>query len=262
MKNQLVISSVVRSSRVRFSWLIFSFLFFGVAVPLAAQPEPERVSRYVNPFIGTSNSGNTYPGAVAPWGMISVSPQNVDYTKPGYYAASYIFGGKKFFGFSHLNLSGVGCPDMGSVLMMPMSGELNLALLDSGGTLENEVATAGFYASTVNGVRADLSVSTHSAIESYTFRETKNHLVLNLGRSLSKVRGGMIRFVTPQHIEGYKVDGRFCGRSGERKVYFALELSQAPKDLRLFDDGKLKSPEQKQPRKFYDGRRPGNSRYR
>jgi putative alpha-1,2-mannosidase len=31
---------------------------------------------YVNTFIGTSNAGNTFPGAVLPWGMVSVSPHN------------------------------------------------------------------------------------------------------------------------------------------------------------------------------------------
>ncbi len=33
--------------------------------------------RYVNPFIGTSNYGATNPGAIAPRGMINVSPFNV-----------------------------------------------------------------------------------------------------------------------------------------------------------------------------------------
>ena len=32
---------------------------------------------YVNPFIGTSNFGATNPGAVAPRGMVSVTPFNV-----------------------------------------------------------------------------------------------------------------------------------------------------------------------------------------
>src|SRR5437879_6286932 len=31
---------------------------------------------YVDPLIGTSNAGNTYPGAVVPFGMLAWSPQN------------------------------------------------------------------------------------------------------------------------------------------------------------------------------------------
>ena len=31
---------------------------------------------YVNPFIGTDFTGNTYPGAQAPFGMVQLSPDN------------------------------------------------------------------------------------------------------------------------------------------------------------------------------------------
>ena len=33
--------------------------------------------KYVNPFIGTSNFGATNPGAIAPRGMVNVTPFNV-----------------------------------------------------------------------------------------------------------------------------------------------------------------------------------------
>merc|ERR1719326_1024341 len=29
---------------------------------------------HVNPFIGTSNHGHTFPGATTPWGMVQVTP--------------------------------------------------------------------------------------------------------------------------------------------------------------------------------------------
>ena len=38
--------------------------------PLIADP-----AAYVNPFIGSTNLGNTYPGAVRPFGMLAWSPQ-------------------------------------------------------------------------------------------------------------------------------------------------------------------------------------------
>ena len=31
---------------------------------------------YVNPFIGTDFTGNTYPGAQVPFGMVQLSPDN------------------------------------------------------------------------------------------------------------------------------------------------------------------------------------------
>ncbi len=36
----------------------------------AADPASE-----VNPFIGTTNGGNTYPGATMPFGMVAFSPE-------------------------------------------------------------------------------------------------------------------------------------------------------------------------------------------
>ena len=41
----------------------------------------QQLVEYVNPFIGTSNFGATNPGAIAPRGMVSVSPFNVAGTK-------------------------------------------------------------------------------------------------------------------------------------------------------------------------------------
>lgn len=33
-------------------------------------------TEFVNPFIGTDFTGNTYPGAQAPFGMVQLSPDN------------------------------------------------------------------------------------------------------------------------------------------------------------------------------------------
>jgi putative alpha-1,2-mannosidase len=68
----------------------------------------------VDPFIGSAGGGNTFPGAVQPWGMVSVSPHN-DLGHP----AAYSFGKPEIFGFGHVHLSGVGCPDLGNIVLMP-----------------------------------------------------------------------------------------------------------------------------------------------
>src|SRR5579883_2056286 len=73
----------------------------------------------VNPFIGTANGGNTFPGALVPWGMVSVSPHN-NYKSP----SGYTFGDSFLYGFGHLHLSGTGCPDLGSVVLMPTTGKV------------------------------------------------------------------------------------------------------------------------------------------
>ena len=72
---------------------------------------------YVNPFIGTSNFGATNPGAIAPRGMVNVSPFNVsgvqNYLEKDsqWLSTPYVYENTFLTGFSHVNLSGVGCPD-------------------------------------------------------------------------------------------------------------------------------------------------------
>ena len=59
-------------SRSRILTLFTAVLF---SVFAAAQGERDPVS-YVNPLIGTAGGGNTFPGAVLPFGMLSWSPEN------------------------------------------------------------------------------------------------------------------------------------------------------------------------------------------
>lgn len=72
-----------------------------------------KLTDHVNVFIGTSNHANNHPGPVMPWGMVSLSPLNsydtiskVSDSSPYYFEKPYISG------FTHLNMSGPGCPDM------------------------------------------------------------------------------------------------------------------------------------------------------
>jgi predicted alpha-1,2-mannosidase len=206
----------------------------------------QNLTQYINPFIGTANNGNTYPNAVAPHGFISVGAQNDDYAnKPSYHAVSYTYGGNRFYGISHTNLSGVGCPDMGSVLLFPQSDSINTAHLSKGMLFANETAKPGFYSCRLTQDEIDIktTTTTRCAIEKYQFTKEKNYLLLNLGRSLSRGKDGLINIVSNGEITGYKIDGKFCGRSADRKVYFVIQLQQPAASIQLMEDGKLRSVE-------------------
>lgn len=107
---------------------------------------------YVNPFIGTSNYGATNPGAVAPLGMASIVPfntskaeGNIINTDDGWCSTSYVYENKTITGFAHVNFSSVGCPDLGSILLMPISGDLDVDLKNYGTTYQQEKASPGYY---------------------------------------------------------------------------------------------------------------------
>ena len=72
---------------------------------------------YVNPFIGTDFTGNTYPGAQAPFGMVQLSPDN---GLPGWHRTSgYFYPDSTIAGFSHTHLSGTGADCSFSGLLPP-----------------------------------------------------------------------------------------------------------------------------------------------
>ena len=100
------------------------------ATSAVAQDQPVD---YVNPFIGTSNFGTCNPGAICPNGLMSVVPFNVmgsdenRFDKDSrWWSTPYEFYNTFFTGYAHVNLSGVGCPDLSSLLLMPTSGTLDV----------------------------------------------------------------------------------------------------------------------------------------
>ena len=87
--------------------------------------EAQDPASYVNPFIGTSNFGATFPGPIAPRGIASISPFNVSGKQntlekdSRWLSNPYVHENTFLTGFSQVNLSGVGCPDLGVLLFMP-----------------------------------------------------------------------------------------------------------------------------------------------
>ena len=71
----------VLARRERFGWLLLPVLSVCcIALPADAQPDPQAnpgPAALVNPLIGTANSGNTFPGAVLPFGMVAFSPEEL-----------------------------------------------------------------------------------------------------------------------------------------------------------------------------------------
>ena len=60
--------------------IVSSFFLMGIfaacTTTVKQTTEPVDYAAMVNPFIGTDFTGNTYPGAQAPFGMVQLSPDN------------------------------------------------------------------------------------------------------------------------------------------------------------------------------------------
>ena len=75
----------------------------------AAMLAGEGFTRWVDPFIGSVGSGNTFPGACRPFGLVQASPDVKKLTPSGYKADC-----DEFVGFSNTHLSGTGNPACGA----------------------------------------------------------------------------------------------------------------------------------------------------
>ncbi len=83
-----------------------------------------------HPIVGTGWHGHMFPGAVAPFGMVQVSPDtsgapeakwNGQWDLTGWdHCSGYHYADHYILGFSHTHLQGTGAADLGDVLLMPL----------------------------------------------------------------------------------------------------------------------------------------------
>ena len=215
--------------------LLFSFLLSCCSALVSAQQPVD----YVNPFIGTSNYGTTNPGAICPQGMMSVTPFNVMGSKSNkfdkdsqWWSTPYSADNNFFTGYAHVNLSGVGCPEMGSLLLMPTSGELNVDYHAYGSEYKNEVAHPGYYSNilTKYDIKTEATASMRTGLTRFTFPKGQGNILLNLGEGLTNETGATVRMVSDTEIEGSKLLGTFCyNPQAVFPIYFVMKLSKAPK---------------------------------
>ncbi len=195
-------------------------------------------TKWVNPFIGTTNFGTTNPGAVVPNGMMSVVPfnvmgsaENVQDKDARWWSTPYEFHNKFFTGYAHVNLSGVGCPDLGSLLTMATTGDLNPDYKEYGSFYTDEKAKPGYYSNrlTKYNILTEATATKRSSIERYTFPGGKGNILLNLGEGLTNETGATVKRVSDTEIEGSKLLGTFCYNPQKVfTIYFVMRVSKKP----------------------------------
>lgn len=197
------------------------------------------VTAYVNPFIGTTNFGTCNPGAVVPNGMMSVVPFNVmgsddnTYDKDArWWSTPYDNTNCFFTGFAHGALSGVGCPEMGSLLTIATSGPLEVDYHKYGSRYKDEKASPGYYSVNLDkyDIKAEATATLRSSVERYTFLSGgTGNVILNLGEGLTNESGATVKRVSDTEIEGVKLLGTFCyNPQAVFPVYFVMRISKRP----------------------------------
>lgn len=207
-----------------------SILLLGALV--ACSPgikEDSDLTRYVNPFIGTDFTGNTYPGAQAPFGMVQLSPDN---GLPGWDRISgYFYPDSTIAGFSHTHLSGTGAGDLYDISFMPVTHPYKEAAAPLGihslFSHDDEEATAGYYRVLLKDytINVELTATERCGIQRYTFPEADTSVFLDLKKAMNWdfTQDSYIEVVDGQTIRGYRFSD---GWARNQKIYFYTRFSR------------------------------------
>lgn len=200
------------------------------------RPVKDPVS-YVNPLIGSAHAGNTYPGAVQPYGMLAFSPQNsrgkqTSTPAPG----GYQYDATTIRGFSLTHLNGVGCSGAnGDIPIMPYVGAVDSSpsadtadkTYASAFSHDNEQAAPGYYKVGLDsGAGAELTATPRTGTGRFTFPADKPaSVLLRTSNSETGSTDATVHVDAAAHtVTGSVTAGNFCGpqSTNNRKDLYTL----------------------------------------
>ncbi|EMR02558.1 GH92 family glycosyl hydrolase [Cesiribacter andamanensis] len=197
-------------------------------------------STLVDPFIGTGGHGHTYPGAVLPFGMVQLSPDNG--TQGWDWSSGYHYSDSLIAGFSHTHLSGTGIGDLYDISLMPYYA----ADLQQGERQRfqhgREAASPGLYRVQLdNGIEVALTATRRVGLHQYRFPEdSAKTLAIDLGFHINwdAPTDTYIRVVNDTLLTGYR---KSTGWAKDQWVFFAAHFSQPLSSHRLQQEGSAAS---------------------
>ncbi|MEV6170791.1 GH92 family glycosyl hydrolase [Streptomyces sp. NPDC051954] len=183
----------------------------------AAEQHDGHLTDLVNPFIGTENEGNTYPGAAVPFGMVQLSPDTG-------HGTGYDYSDDRIRGFSLVHLSGVGCGLGGDLPVLPTTGDVtqtDYAQYAAGFSHEDEEASPGYYkVGLASGIDAELSATERTGVQRYTFPATdKANVLLNAGQSLHRNISTEVKILDSRTVRTAITGSGFCQDTKPYTVY-------------------------------------------
>jgi predicted alpha-1,2-mannosidase len=224
----------------------------GLLLGATTAADAAQLARLVDVFTGTEagggdfqtggGAGNTFPGAVVPFGMLAWSPDTV----PGKvnHPGGYSWGDQQLRGFSLTHVNGAGCGTHLDFPILPTSAPVTKSPAVAGSydvdpafvpsfTHDRERAEPGFYGvdldpGTPREIGVGLAATTRAGLGRFEFPRTQTASVLvNAGGS--SMANGLATFtVDPgrREISGAVESGQFCYHLNRYTIYFAAEFDR------------------------------------
>lgn len=223
-------------------------LFFGIFT--AQHALAKDYTHFVNPMVGTDFTGNTYPGAQAPFGMVQLSPDNLigGWDR----IAGYFYPDSTITGFSHTHLDGTGAGDMYDISFFPVTLPYKADFRKPGKddpnpdaaplgiystfSHEEEQASAGYYHVRLTDYDIDvtLTATPRCGIQRYIWPDNGKErvVILNLARTMNwdATTDCALQQLDSVNFRGYRFSD---GWARDQRVYFATRFSVAPLRIEL-----------------------------
>ncbi len=210
--------------------------------------QPENLTQFVNPFIGTSNNGpfgggNTFPGATYPMGMVQWSPDTVSNPAGGY---SYNDSVIKDVSLTHF--SGRGCTVYQDFPFMPFVGNISASPSAQPSSFyssfkhESEVARPGYYRVHLDGpnVTVALTATLHTGVGQFVFPASKlSTMIINAGGSINgNSNSAVLVSSSKDEVTGFEQSTVGCG-SNPYTLYFAAAFDHSFVRYGVWDGGTI-----------------------
>ncbi len=198
------------------------------------------LTQFVNPFIGTApggtnfgfggNSGDVFPGAAFPRGMLQWSPDTPSNLPGGYY-----YPDTSIKGFSVRHFSGRGCNVYQDFAFMPYIGQVTVSPATSSSTYTagfshvSETAAPGYYSVMLNnGVQVSVTATRRTGLGAFVFPSTGSAtLLINAGSSINgTTTNTAVTVVGNNEVQGYATAKIGCG-SELYTVYLDAQFDHA-----------------------------------
>ncbi len=205
--------------------------------PAQAQTVPASASgqaALVDPIIGTAGTGNVFPGADTPFGMLQWSPDTTRPSEGGGYSA----GSRDITGFSLTHMSGPGCQAAGDVPVLPTLGRVVPTAVDAF-SHRRQHADAGYYAvSLANGVGVQLTATTRTGLAAFSIPAGRQaNLIFKLNGSQRGDSAVSFQQDSPTVVHGSVTSPNFCGASKPYTLYFQMQFSSPDTGHGTFTSG-------------------------